>query len=153
MKTVQIGITDLPVTTIYSAQTIVRKITNASAMAGYDPVAYFLGKRALKGKNEFRYELGGLKWLFCSQANLVAFKANPQKYTPQYGGLCAFGISENRKVYANPHAWTIFDDKLYLNYNLKVRELWLCDISVRIQKGNKFWSLLHQCTINCFVNK
>jgi YHS domain-containing protein len=144
MKTLQIVLTDFLVVVIYAAETIARKMTNASAMKGYDPVAYFLEKKASKGKNEFRYEWSGSKWLFSSQANLDAFKADPKKYTPQYGGLCAFGISVNRKVYANPDVWTIFDDKLYFNYNLKVRELWFQDISARIQKGNEFWSLLNQ---------
>lgn len=143
MKSLQ-GIIGLPITVMYTTQTIFRKMSNAPALKGYDPVAYFLEKKASKGKSEFRYEWDGVHWLFSSQANLNAFKADPEKYIPQYGGLCAFGVSMNRKVYADPEVWTIFDNRLYLNYNLKTRELWLRDTAFRIQKGNAFWSSLNQ---------
>lgn len=38
-----------------------------------------------------------------------------------------------------PEAWTIYEDKLYLNYNLRARELWLEDILGNIAKGLENW--------------
>lgn len=134
---------DLFIELLFFTQTILDKITYGSAIKGYDPVAYFLEQKAIKGKSEFAYKWSGNKWLFCSQANLDAFKANPHKYAPQYGGLCAYGVSLKRKVHANPLAWTIVDNKLYLNYSLKVRELWLKDFRALIQRANEFWPLLN----------
>ena len=50
------------------------------------------------------------------------FAANPEKYAPQYGGYCAKGIADNRLVTIDPKAWTIVDDKLYLNYSRSVKK-------------------------------
>ena len=65
------------------------------AVGGYDTVAFFTVKRALQGKREFSVEWMGEKWLFASAENLALFKANPEKYAPQYGGHCAWCVSEN----------------------------------------------------------
>lgn len=64
------------------------------AISGFDTVAFFTEKKALQGKPEHSYEWMGAKWLFSGQQNLDLFKANPEKYAPQYGGHCAYGASE-----------------------------------------------------------
>ena len=144
MKTLQIGIFAFLFSANLFAQTIAYNSTNGTAIKGYDPVAYFSDQKATEGKNEFAYDWSGSKWLFSSQSNLDAFKADPQKYAPQYGGFCAYGVSENHKSPTDPNAWTVVDGKLYLNYNPKVKELWSKDIPTRIQKANQFWPSLNQ---------
>ena len=64
---------------------------------------------------------------------------NPEKYAPQYGGYCAYGMSEGHKAPTDPNAWTIVDEKLYLNYSLEVKENWKKDQQQRIVKANKNW--------------
>ena len=85
------------------------------AINGFDTVAFFTEKKALRGKPEHSFEWMGAKWLFASQENLSLFKANPEKYAPQYGGNCAFGASEGyiSKKPANG-MFEIMDGKLYL---------------------------------------
>jgi YHS domain-containing protein len=144
MKTLQIGIFAFLLSANLFAQTIAYNNSNGIAIKGYDPVAYFSEQKATEGKKEFTYEWSGTQWLFSSQANLDAFKAEPQKYAPQYGGYCAYGVSENHKSPTDPNAWTVADGKLYLNYSLKVKELWSKDIPTRIQKANGFWPSLNQ---------
>jgi len=117
---------------------------NGSAINGYDPVAYFTENKAVEGKDDYNFVWNETKWLFSSQANLDAFKANPTKYAPQFGGFCAFGVSENHKSPTDPNAWTIVDDKLYLNYSNKVKELWSKDIPARIKKANDYWPMLNK---------
>jgi YHS domain-containing protein len=117
---------------------------NGVAINGYDPVAYFKESNAVEGKEAFSYVWNETKWLFSSQENLDAFKANPAKFAPQFGGFCAFGVSENHKSPTDPNAWTIVDDKLYLNYNKKVKELWSKDIPTRIKKATDNWPLLNK---------
>lgn len=117
---------------------------NGVAINGYDPVAYFTESKAIEGKEAFSFVWNETKWLFSSQQNLDAFKANPAKYAPQYGGFCAFGVSEKHKSPTDPDAWTIVDDKLYLNYSKKVKELWSKDIPNRIKKANDNWPLLNK---------
>lgn len=64
------------------------------AISGFDTVAFFTEKKALPGKAEYSFEWMGAKWLFSSQANLDLFKADPEKYAPQYGGNCSLGVSK-----------------------------------------------------------
>lgn len=117
--------------------------TNGKAIKGYDPVAYFLENKAVPGDERFSYNWSGSTWLFSSQAHLDSFQLAPQKYAPQYGGYCAYGVSENHKSPTDPQAWTIIDNKLYLNYSLKVKGLWLKDTTTRIHQANLYWPSLN----------
>lgn len=117
---------------------------NGIAIGGYDPVAYFTDNKPVEGKETFSFVWNDTKWLFNTQANLDAFKANPSMYAPQFGGFCAYGVSENHKSPTDPNAWTIVDNKLYLNYSKKVKELWSKDIPARIKKANNYWPLLNK---------
>ena len=56
------------------------------AIQGYDPVAYFVQGKALRGMEEFTYQWMGAEWRFTSVEHLDLFRANPEKYAPQYGG-------------------------------------------------------------------
>lgn len=114
------------------------------AINGYDPVAYFTQDSALKGGDNYTYQWNSAKWFFSSQSNLDLFKANPEKYAPQYGGWCAYGVSENHKSPTDPKAFTIVNNKLYLNYNVKVMQLWRQDTTKHIGLANKHWISLKQ---------
>ena len=96
----------------------------------------------MKGNENLGYQWNEATWLFSSKANLDSFKLNPQKYAPQFGGYCAYGVSENHKAPTDPEAWTIVNDKLYLNYNPKVQTYWNKDRDKRIADANKNWLLL-----------
>lgn len=56
------------------------------AVKGYDVVAYFSLGQPVKGEKAFSYQWEGATWRFSNQAHLSAFKADPLKYAPQYGG-------------------------------------------------------------------
>jgi hypothetical protein len=53
------------------------------------------------------------------------FAANPQSYAPQYGGHCATGLAVHGGLTRDidPEAWTIIDNKLYLNYSKETSKL------------------------------
>ena len=114
-----------------------------TAILGYDPVAYFTVGKPVKGRDDLAFEYLGAKWKFSSQAHLDLFKANPQKYAPQYGGYCAYGVSQDNLVSIEPDKFRIIDDKLYLNYDASVQETWLKDPAGYIRQADaKFQSLL-----------
>ena len=94
------------------------------AIHGYDPVAYFTEGRPMKGKNELAYAWQDARWHFASAGNRDLFKANPDRYSPQYGGYCALGISAGEYADINPEAWSIVDGKLYLNKLKEYTEAW-----------------------------
>jgi YHS domain-containing protein len=122
-----------------NAQEVKYYNTSGIAIKGYDAVAYFLQNKAIAGSDSYSTDWSGSKWKFVSQANLDSFKLSPRKYAPQYGGYCAYGCSENHKSPTDPNAFTIIDNKLYLNYSLKVRGFWLKDTTGRIQAADGYW--------------
>ena len=112
------------------------------AINGYDPVAYFTESKPVKGKKEFTFVWKESNWLFSSAKNRDLFKGDPEKYAPQFGGFCAYGVSEDHKSPTSPDAWTIVDGKLYLNYDKDVKELWSKDRDNCIKKANENWAEL-----------
>lgn len=121
------------------------KFTGKSGIAinGYDPVAYFNQQDAVQGNDKFTFDWSGSKWKFVSQSNLDSFKLAPEKYAPQYGGFCAYGTSENHLSPTDPKAWTVVNGKLYLNYNLQVKQLWIKDTTSRIKAADGYWPALN----------
>jgi len=88
------------------------------AIQGYDPVAYFTQKKAVKGKSAIASTYEGVTYNFSSQANKDLFLKNPASYEPQYGGWCAYAMgSSAEKVEIDPGTFKILDGKLYLFYN------------------------------------
>ena len=109
------------------------------AIRGYDPVAYFAQGAPVKGSKEFRHEWRGATWHFASDANRAKFVAEPEKFAPQYGGYCAYGVALGSAPPIDPAAWSIVDGKLYLNYNLPTRTTWEKDIPGYIRRADANW--------------
>ena len=109
--------------TISFAQTAAKRtkefnLENKVAIQGYDPVAYFTQKKAIKGKTTIVTTYEGVTYNFSSQTNKDLFLKNPASYEPQYGGWCAYAMgANNEKVEIDPNTFKILDGKLYLFYN------------------------------------
>ena len=113
------------------------------AIRGTDTVAYFTQGQAVEGSDNFTTQWQGATWKFSSQENLDLFVAEPEKYAPQFGGYCAYGVANGYLVKIEPDNWTIIDNKLYLNYSDGVQEKWEKDIPGYIDKASqKFEGLL-----------
>ena len=67
------------------------------------------------------------------------FAADPEKYAPQYGGYCAWAVSQGYTASTDPEAWKIVDGKLYLNYSKSVQQTWEQDIPGNIAAGDGNW--------------
>lgn len=109
------------------------------AVNGYDVVSYFTELKPVKGSKDHSFQWKNTVWYFSSDKNLELFKSDPDKYAPQFGGYCAFGVAEDHTAPTKPDAWTIVDDKLYLNYNIDVRKMWREKQTEYIEQGNKNW--------------
>lgn len=112
---------------------------NNTAVGGYDAVSYFTNGQPAKGKPAHAYKYQGATWLFSSAENLAMFVATPDKYAPQYGGYCAYGLAQGALVSADPTAWKIVNDKLYLNYDADVQADWSKDASQFITTADQKW--------------
>jgi YHS domain-containing protein len=114
-----------------------------TAINGYDTVAYFTVGKPVQGQDSLVHEWNGAKWKFSTQAHLDLFKAMPEKYAPQYGGYCAYGVAQGNLVKVEPDQFTVRDGKLYLNYDADVQAKWLKDVPGYIKAADaKFPSLL-----------
>ena len=109
------------------------------AVGGYDPVAYFTDGRAVRGSADHRITHQGYEYRFASAEHLAAFRANPSRYLPQYGGYCAWAVSQGYTAPGNPNNWRVVDGKLYLNYNDEIQTRWERDISGFIRSANTNW--------------
>jgi YHS domain-containing protein len=109
------------------------------AIDGTDPVAYFTEGRPVEGDRGISTEWNGAKWLFSTAENRDKFIANPEAYAPQYGGFCAWAVSQGYTASTVPEAWRIVDGKLYLNYSLNVQKQWEGDIPGNITKADTNW--------------
>jgi hypothetical protein len=113
------------------------------AIDGHDPVAYFTLGKAVKGEDGLVAEWKGAKWKFATAANRELFIGDPEKYAPQYGGYCAYGVSQGYLVKIDPEQFTVRDGKLYLNYDAKVQAQWQKDVPGYIRAANsRFPALL-----------
>lgn len=109
------------------------------AIEGTDPVAYFTEGRPVKGSGDFTHDWNGATWRFANADNRDLFAADPEKYAPQYGGYCAWAVSQGYTAGIDPNAWRIEDGRLYLNYSPGVQERWMADIQGHITAADNNW--------------
>ncbi len=109
------------------------------AINGYDPVAYFTEGRPVEGESQFSLEWNGTTWRFATAENRDLFASAPEQYAPQYGGYCAWAVSQGYTASTDPEAWKIVDGKLYLNYSTSVQARWSKNIPQNIAAGDSNW--------------
>lgn len=112
------------------------------AIKGYDPVAYFTDGKPVEGSADFTFDWEGAKWRFASAGHRDSFAKDPARYAPQFGGYCAWAVSQGYTADIDPEAWKIVDGKLYLNYSPKVQKKWEEDAAGNIAKAEANWPAL-----------
>ena len=112
---------------------------------GYDVVSYFTDGKPVMGSDKITSEFGGVKWQFATKEHRDLFAANPEKYAPQFGGFCAWGVSVGKLFDIDPvNGWNIVDGKLYLNFNGDINAIFAKDKTGFISKANANWSKLNK---------
>lgn len=106
---------------------------------GYDPVAYFIDGKPVPGDAAITASHDGATYRFASEAHRKEFQLDPNRYLPQFGGFCAYGVASGYKVKVDPEAWHIVDGKLYLNYDKRTQRKWLEDIPGYVAKAERNW--------------
>jgi YHS domain-containing protein len=86
----------------------------ALALQGTDVVSYFKDGGPVKGQAALRHDFDGARYLFSSAQNKTAFVADPDRYLPQFDGLCTTGLSKGFTGQSDPNVWKIVNGKLYL---------------------------------------
>lgn len=117
------------------------------ALQGYSPVSYADLGLAQKGVKEFKSEYQKIFYYFTSTEQKATFDKNPEKYLPQYGGYCAFGIYAGAKFNVDPNKFIMKDGKYFLylyNIELDAQQLWLDakDHDGLVDKASANWKKL-----------
>ena len=109
------------------------------AVGGYDSVAYFRHGRPVPGSRSYQLQHRGAVWRFTSAETLRQFLEQPDAFEPQFGGYCAWAVSQHYLAPGDPLQWKIVDGKLYLNANPRAKMLWEADQSAAIKRGHANW--------------
>ena len=116
------------------------------AIDGYDAVSFFESSGPIKGTQAISVTFRGSVFLFSSEDHKKEFLKNPEKYSPQFNGYCAFGLARGYKAKSEPGAFSVVKGKLYLNYDLLVRKKWLEKRDDFIEKAEANWPSVKSTT-------
>lgn len=119
---------------------------NGVILAGHDAVAYFTQNKAIEGSAKYTAIYNDAIYRFSSAKNRDLFNSNPEKYAPQYGGFCAYGMTFGKKFEIDGKAFEIVNGKLFVNKNLSVYESWRKDIPTHITQANEQWPSVEHIT-------
>jgi len=84
------------------------------ALKGYDPVAYFTDAKPTPGVAAYELVWDGQRYRFASAEHRDLFKANPEKYAPQFGGSCTMNMANGVRRESDPNNWVISNGNLYV---------------------------------------
>jgi YHS domain-containing protein len=120
------------------------KLVNVSgasniAMNGYDPVAFFTDTKPVNGSPFITAEYEGAVYLFASEEHKKLFSENPDKFVPQFGGFCAYGVGLDKLFPIDINIWQVRDNKLYLNLNSAILKEFNANFNGNIEQAGKNW--------------
>lgn len=109
------------------------------ALDGYDPVAFFTDQKPTHGNPAISSTYNGAKYIFASNTHKEKFEASPEKYVPEFGGYCAYGVAVNALFPVDINTWQIRNGKLYLNLNPQILKEFNKDFEGNVAKAEKNW--------------
>ncbi|BAQ16790.1 YHS domain-containing (seleno)protein [Methyloceanibacter caenitepidi] len=118
------------------------------ALRGVDAVALATGLKVADGYAKHAAVRDGVAYYFETADAQKAFEAAPEKYMPQYGGFCAFGVAIGKKLDAAPRYADIVDGKLYVFLNAGAFEKYKEDKAGTLAKAEKNWPAMHHVAVS-----
>ena len=106
---------------------------------GVDLVAIVEQQRSIMGVPAHQIETDNYIVYFSNDENKEKFKTNPNKYLPQYGGFCSYGISLGKKFDVQKDVWFLHRGKLYFQLDKVTQNLWLKNPQEYIFTADKLW--------------
>lgn len=129
---------------LFTATALAGDLVNVSgaskaAVSGFDTVAFFTDSKPINGSPFISAEHKGATYFFASEEHKKLFVANPEKYAPQFGGYCAFGVGIDKLFPVDISTWQVRDGKLYLNLNPDILKKFNEDLKGNVAKADKNW--------------
>jgi YHS domain-containing protein len=116
------------------------------ALKGYDPVAYFTDGKPVEGVAQYELAFDGQRYRFASAQHRDLFKASPDKYAPQFGGLCAMNLSRGVKRESDPHNWVISNGNLYVFAGERGAQNFAADAQATTARAAANWKTMKTAT-------
>ena len=113
-----------------------------AAVSGYDTVAFFTDSKAVNGSPFISDEYQGATYYFATEEHKKLFTEKPEKYAPQCGGFCAYGVGLGKLFPVDINTWQVRDAKLYLNLNPDILKKFNEDLGGNVAKADKNWPAL-----------
>ena len=110
-----------------------------AAVSGYDTVAFFTDAKPVNGSPFISAEYQGATYFFANEEHKALFTAHPEKYAPQFGGFCSYGVSLGKLFPVDISTWQVRNGKLYLNLNPDIRVKFDADFDGSVAKATKNW--------------
>ena len=110
-----------------------------AAVSGYDTVAFFTDSKAVNGSPFISADYQGATYFFANEEHKTLFTANPEKYAPQCGGFCAYGVGLGKLFPVDINTWQVRNAKLYLNLNPDILKKFNADFEGNVAKADKNW--------------
>lgn len=113
-------------------------------ISGFDPVSYFTVGEPQQGSAAFSASYDGANYWFVSEGNMNMFLDDPERFTPQYGGYCSYGVSIGQKFDVDPTAWSIQNGRLFLQLDPGTRVVWQEDEMENVRIADAVWPSLSE---------
>ncbi len=127
---------------VSSSMKRVMRPADRPALEGYCPVAYFTKGKAVRGDAKFRTRHQGQVYYLSSAEAKKSFEADPAKYLPQFGGLCAtaLGGSYGNRRRSDPTVFDVFDGELFLFSSERAKRAYEKEPKFFIYRGRNVFS-------------
>jgi hypothetical protein len=122
-----------------TTQRVVTSRFSGLAINGFDPVAYFVEHRPVRGLAEYEAWEKGVVWCFQNEGNRAAFIAHPDIYGPRFGGYDPVGVARGVTFAGNPRLFVVFGERLYLFGLESNRDAFVADPERFLKLANARW--------------
>jgi hypothetical protein len=122
-----------------TTESVVTDPRTGLAIAGFDPVGYFIDRAASPGRAEFEFRHRGVTWRFRNSGNRAAFMDSPGDYEPRFGGYDPVAIGRGAPTPGNPEVWLVWEQRLYLFFAPRSREEFTADPQRIVMQADARW--------------
>lgn len=115
---------------------------------GTDPVRLMKHSDPSRGLAANTVNIDGISYYFASERTKKMFEKDPNKYLPQYGGFCLYGMYKNKKFDGDPRYMEIIDGKVYLFLNQAIIDLFNADRTGVVEIADENWKKIRSTPIS-----
>ena len=123
----------------FTSEFVVKDPFTGLAMGGVDPLSYFIDNKPKVGTPEMDAMWGGANWWFVNKGNRAAFLADPDVYSPSFGGYGAMAVARGHLAQGRAGIWLLQGDRLFLFHSHANRVAWQQNSDVIAKKAAENW--------------